>query len=60
MSSKLVDSRLSFMATYRRLPSSSGSRECRSPAARGSVSKRPFWISSVKKERKTANGKGRD
>lgn len=46
MSSRLVDSRLSFMATYRRLPSSSGSRECRSPATRGSVSRRPFWISS--------------
>ena len=46
MSSRLVDSRLSFMATYRRLPSSSGIRECRSPATRGNVSRRPFWISS--------------
>lgn len=50
MSSKLVDSRLSFMATYRCLPSSSGSRECRSPAARGRVSSRPFWISSRREE----------
>lgn len=52
MSSILVDRRLSFMATYRRLPSSSGSRECRSPATRGSVSRRPFWISSEKDEGK--------
>lgn len=50
ISSRLVDSRLSFMATYRCLPSSSGSRECRSPAARGSVKRRPFWISSVQKK----------
>lgn len=52
MSSKLVDSKLSFMATYRRRPSSSGNRECRSPATRGSVSRRPFWISSVEKDMK--------
>lgn len=38
------------MATYRCLPSSSGSRECRSPAARGSVKRRPLWISSVQKK----------
>lgn len=50
MSSKLVDSRLSFMATYRFRPSSSGSRECRSPAASGRVSSRPFWISSGREE----------
>lgn len=55
MSSRLVDSRLSFMATYRRLPSSSGSRECRSPATRGSVSRRPFWISSDRGEEEKKN-----
>lgn len=56
ISSRLVDSRLSFMATYRCLPSSSGSRECRSPAARGSVKRRPFWISSVQKKASETKG----
>lgn len=56
ISSRLVDSRLSFMATYRCLPSSSGSRECRSPAARGSIKRRPFWISSVQKRERETKG----
>lgn len=60
MSSRLVDSRLSFMATYRRLPSSSGIREWRSPATRGSVSRRPFWISSDKDEMKRTQDDARD
>lgn len=60
MSSRLVDSMLSFIATYRRLPSSSGSRECRSPATRGSVSSRPFWISSDEEEGRGEKSEMRD
>lgn len=52
MSSRLVERRLSFMATYRRLLSSSGSREWRSPASKGSVSRRPFWMSSAVEKKK--------